>query len=75
MRVHSTKVKRAVAMMALVLGASTMTPSAAHAESYCNSLAAGAFRAVYNTTGSVTLAYHAATFQYNSCRAVEWLTS
>ena len=63
------------ATLAVVAAASALTPASAQAASYCGSLAAGAWRATYNATGSAFLAYKAWEFQYYSCRAVEWLTS
>ena len=63
------------ATVAIVAAASALTPASAQAASNCGALAAGAYRAVYNTTGSSYLAFEAWKFQYYSCRAVEWLTS
>ena len=76
MQTHATRrrLTRLGATLAVIVGASALTPTEAHAVSHCASLAAGAYRAVYNTTGSTFLAYKAWEFQYFSCRAVEWLT-
>jgi hypothetical protein len=77
METHATRrrLTRLGATLAVIVGASALTPAEAHAASSCAALAAGAYRAVYNTTGSTFLAAEAWEFQYYSCRAVEWLTS
>ncbi len=68
------RLTRLGATVAVVAGALALTPGTARADD-CGSLAAGAYRAVYNTTGSRILAFEAWKFQYYSCRAVAWLTS
>lgn len=76
MQRHATRRTRTRlgAAMATVVAMSALTPTPAHASETCGSLAAGAYRAVYNTTGSTFLAYKAAEAQYYSCRAIELLT-
>lgn len=69
------KLVRVGASLGAIAAVSAFTPAPAHASpSTCAALAAGAYRAVYNTTGSSFLAYQAAENQYWACRAVDFIT-
>ena len=73
-RFSRTRATGVAIMCAAAIAVSALTPTVAYASNNCSAIAAGAFRAVYNATGSAVLAAKVAEMQYTSCVTIDWFT-